>query len=320
MDVFTSICLLICGVGIFLIGMFLMENGLSLAASAKIKTFFNKINSNPLKAYGLGAGTTMVLQSSSATSVMSMGFVEINFMTYKQAAAFVLGARFGTTITGILVSFSTFSITPIFMALAFFGICMMLFFKKPIIKNIGTVIAGFGTLFAGIQLMSDAISRHGELSDFFISMFQTIDLPLLLITIGALFTGIIQSSSATNGLLITLLMSGTLDISQAIFLSIGATIGTCVTGLLACIGTRKEARKVALFNIFTAIVGAVVVGTPICVFKKGTLYLLSRIASSQVWQLSFFSAGYGFISSVVCLIALSPLCRIVSLLTEKTSE
>lgn len=297
-----------------------MENGLNLAASEKIKSLFNKISSNPLKAYGLGAGTTMLLQSSSATSVMCMGFVDIKFMTYKQAAAFVLGARFGTTITGILVSFSTFSITPLFMAFAFIGICMMLFVKKPLLKNIGTVIAGFGTLFAGMQLMADAISRHGELSEFFISIFQAIDLPLLLIVIGTLFTGIIQSSSATNGLLITLLTSNTLDVEQAIFLSIGATVGTCVTSLLACIGTGKDARKTAIFNIFSAIVGVVIVGTPICIFKKGIVTFLSLITSSRIWQLSVFCALYGFISSMVCLIALSPLCRIVSFLTEKSTD
>ncbi len=320
MSVFESICLLLCGVGVFLTGMKLMGDGLSKGSAKSIRALFNKISNNRFASYGIGAGATAIVQSSAATTVMSMGLVGAGIMSTAQASAFVLGARLGTTATGILVSLSSISITPVLMALAFVGICLILFVNNETAKAIGYVVGGLGVLFAGMKIMTQSITEQEQISLFFIDLFNAIDFPLLLVLVGALFTGIIQSSSATTGILITLINAGTLQVSQAIFILIGATIGTCITSLIAGLGSEREAKKVALFNILTACIGAFVVGGLVWILRPYVVLGLSFIGAPE-WELSLFGVFYSLLASLACLPFISPLQKLLSkIVKEKKKE
>lgn len=320
MSVFESICLLLCGVGVFLTGMKLMGDGLSKGSGKSIRALFNKVSNNRIASYGIGAGATAIVQSSAATTVMSMGLVGAGIMSVTQASAFVLGARLGTTVTGILVSLSSISITPVLMAFAFVGICLILFVNNETAKAIGYVIGGLGVLFAGMKIMTQSITEQEQISLFFINLFNAIDFPLLLVVVGALFTGIIQSSSATTGILITLINAGTLQVSQAVFILIGATIGTCVTSLIASLGAEREAKKIALFNVLTAILGAAVIGGLVWIFRPFVVKLLSYIGAPE-WELSLFGVFYSLIASLACLPFITPLQKILSkIVKEKKKE
>ena len=319
MSVFESICLLLCGVGVFLTGMKLMGDGLGKGSAKSIRSLFNKVSNNRLASYGIGAGATAIVQSSAATTVMSMGLVGAGIMSTSQASAFVLGARLGTTATGILVSLSSISITPVLMAMAFIGICLILFVNSEAVKAIGYVVGGLGVLFAGMKIMTQSITEQQQISNFFIDLFNAIDFPLLLVLVGALFTGIIQSSSATTGILITLINAGTLGISQGIFIVIGSTIGTCITALIASIGSESEARKIAVFNVLTAILGAIVVGGLVWILKKQVVYVLSFIGAPQ-WELSLFGVTYSLVASLICLPFISPLQKFLSLFIKERKK
>jgi len=316
MTIFKSICLLLCGVGVFLTGMKLMGDGLGKGSNRGLRALFKRISDNPLASYGLGVGATAIVQSSAATTVMSMGLVNAGIMTLAQAAAFVLGARVGTTATGILVSLSSFSIIPVFMALAFVGMCLIIFVKSDRAAAIAYVLTGLGVLFAGMEIMKYAISNQQDIAAFFVNLFNTIDFPLLLVVVGAVFTALLQSSSATTGILITLISAGTLQVSQALFILIGATIGTCVTALIAGIGAGVNAKRVAVFNVFTSLVGALVVGGLVWIFRDAVAKMLARVISSSEWQLSVFGVLYSLVSSALCLPLIRPLGKLVKLIVR----
>ena len=169
MAIFKSVCLLLCGIGVFLVGMRMMGEGLAKGGNKGIRKLFSKNTKNPLVSYGLGAGSTAIVQSSAATTVMSMGMVNSGIMTLSQASAFVLGARLGTSVTGILVSLSSISVTELLMALAFAGICLILFVKKDKATSIGMILCGLGVLFAGMRIMKESILDQPIIKDFFIS-------------------------------------------------------------------------------------------------------------------------------------------------------
>ncbi len=312
MSVFESVCLLLCGVGVFLTGMKLMGDGLGKGSAKSIRTLFSKINNRPFALYGLGVGTTAVVQSSAATTVMSMGLAGTGIMTVRQACYFVLGARLGTTVTGILVSLSGIGITPVLMTFSLVGICLILFVGKEIWKAIGYILTGFGILFAGMNMMTEAITEQARIGAFFVELFHSLDFPLLLILVGAAFTALIQSSSATTGILITLLSSNALEVSQGIFLLIGATVGTCITSVLASFGSDIRGKRIAAFNVLSSVIGAVLIGGIVWIFQGGVVSLLSFIRLPQ-WQLSLFGVGYSLLASLVCL----PLVPVLERLTEK---
>ncbi len=317
MNIFKAICLLLCGVGVFLAGMKLMGEGLGKGGNKGIRSLFGKISDNRLASYALGAGSTAIVQSSAATTVMSMGLVNAGIMSVAQASAFVLGARLGTTITGILVSLSSISVTEVLMAMAFVGICLILFVKRnDRAVAIGFVLCGLGVLFAGMKIMKGAILDEPEMQSFFVRMFEAIDFPLLLVVVGAAFTALIQSSSATAGIVITLIGAGTLNMSQAMFLTIGATVGTCGTALLAGIGAGTNAKRVAVFNLLTAIVGVLTVGALVWGIRPYVVKFFALWIPQQEWQVSVFGVFYSLLASLICLPFVKPLDKLVALIVR----
>jgi phosphate:Na+ symporter len=291
----------------------LMGDGLERGAGGGMRKMFTKLSDNPLAVYCLGFGCTAVVQSSSATSVMGMGLASAGLMTVAQAGAFVLGAHFGTTVTGILVSLSTFSVTPILMSTALIGACFILFSKgNRTLNTVGSVLTGFGILFTGMYLMSFAINCNGGVTKFFTKLFLELDNPALLLLIGILFTSIIQSSSAVSGIALVMVTAGTLRVEAGMGIIIGASIGTCVTALLAGIGATADARRVAFFHIFTSVLGAVIVGVPVLILRGYIRTALASFIASPTWQLSVFSMCYGFVASVIMLPFVKPIVKLAS--------
>ncbi len=255
MNVFAMLTGLIGGLGLFIYGMNLMGgDGLQNVAGEKVKVFFEKVTSNPIKGVLTGIVVTGVIQSSSATTVMVVGFVNAGLMTLTQAAGVIMGANIGTTVTGQLVAFNVTAGAPLFVGV---GTAIVLFAKKKKTKEIGNIILGFGILFMGMEIMKTAMAPLGE-SEAFKSLALSLSHNIFLgIVVGMGMTAIVQSSSATIGILIALSSNGVLPLSAALPILFGDNIGTCVTALLASIGASKNARKAALFHLTFNVIGTV---------------------------------------------------------------
>ncbi|EJP6472034.1 Na/Pi cotransporter family protein [Clostridium sporogenes] len=254
MNVFAMLTGLIGGLGLFIYGMNLMGDGLQNVAGEKVKVFFEKVTSNPIKGVLTGVVVTGVIQSSSATTVMVVGFVNAGLMTLTQAAGVIMGANIGTTVTGQLVAFNVTAGAPLFVGI---GTAIVLFAKKKKTKEIGNIILGFGILFMGMEIMKTAMVPLGE-SEAFKSLALSLSHNVFLgIVVGMGMTAIVQSSSATIGILIALSSNGVLPLSAALPILFGDNIGTCVTALLASIGASKNARKAALFHLTFNVIGTV---------------------------------------------------------------
>lgn len=255
MNVFAMITGLVGGLGLFIYGMNIMGDGLQNVAGERLKTFFEKITSNPVKGLLTGVIVTGVIQSSSATTVMVVGFVNAGLMTLTQAAGVIMGANVGTTVTGQLVAFKLDAAAPLFVGV---GTVIFLFSKKKKTKEIGNIILGFGILFMGMSIMKEAMVPLSK-SDIFKSLTLSLSNNIFLgVLVGMGMTAIVQSSSATIGILIALANSGVLPLASALPILFGDNIGTCITALLASIGASKNARKAALFHLTFNVIGTVI--------------------------------------------------------------
>lgn len=254
-DVFFNILALLSGVGVFIAGMNMMSDGIKSSAGSGLKTLLGKISNNRFVGVGVGAGVTAIIQSSSATSVMAIGFVNAGVMTLAQATAIIMGGNIGTTITGVLVSLSSLPISEFMALLAFIGV-MMTFFKNEKVKLIGGTLCGLGLIFVGLDLMSAAFKGEA-INNFFIDIFEVVNFPVLLVFIGIIFTALIQSSSAATGVVIIMAGTGVISVYNALFIVLGSNIGTCVTAALAAIGATTNAKRTALIHVMVKTIGAV---------------------------------------------------------------
>lgn len=294
-----AILLLLAGVGVFIAGMNMLSGGLEKSAGGGLKKLLGKISNNRFAGVGVGAGVTAIIQSSSATSVMVIGFVNAGVMTLFQAAAIIMGANIGTTVTGILVSLKSLPIAEFAAALAFVGV-MMTFFKPEKIKQLGGILCGFGLIFVGLELMGDALSAQ-EIKDFFIELFKKIDFPLLLVLCGMVFTAVIQSSSAATGIFITMVGTGSLGIENALFLVLGSNIGTCVTAVIACMGASANAKRTALIHLTFNVIGTVIFTAGLLIFKGPAVRLLQRAIATPEMQLAWFHVIFNVTTTIILL-------------------
>ena len=248
----SEVMMLLGGLGLFLYGMKLMGDGLEMAAGSRLKKIVEKLTRNKYMGALVGLIVTMVIQSSSSTTVMVVGFVNAGLMTLAQATGVIMGANIGTTVTGLLIAIKLNDLAPIAI---FIGVVMIMFIKKTSYKHVGQIIAGFGILFMGMTNMGDALAPLSE-SQMFKDMMSTFSNPLLGVLIGLVFTAIIQSSSASVGVLMALAGQGVVPIESAVFVIFGQNIGTCVTAVLSCIGTNRTAKRTATVHLLFNIIGA----------------------------------------------------------------
>ena len=241
------------GLALFLYGMQMMSSGLEAAAGSKMKLILERLTANRFLGVLVGAVITAVIQSSSATTVMVVGFVNSGMMTLNQAVWIIMGANIGTTITGQLIALDVGALAPLF---AFIGVAMVVFVKMPRAHHIGQIMAGLGVLFIGMEMMSSSMMPLRD-SQAFVDLMTRFSNPLLGIAVGALFTALIQSSSASVGILQALATSGAISFSSSVFILFGQNIGTCITAVLASIGTSRSAKRATIIHLMFNIIGTV---------------------------------------------------------------
>lgn len=261
-DVISAVLSLVAGIGIFLVACSMMSANLESLSSNKLKTLFSKASKSKLLGVGIGTVGTAAIQSSGATTVMVIGFVNAGIMSLTQAATIVYGANIGTTITGQIVALGMFggdmlSTTVIFSALAGVGAFIVTFAKSDTAKKTGGILAGFGMLFVGLEMMSGSMDSFAQL-DAVKNFLAGIDNILLLIVIGAMLTAIIQSSSVMTSVAITMVVAGLITLEQGIYLTMGSNIGSCAVALMAGLTSGKNAKRTALIHLIFNISGVVV--------------------------------------------------------------
>ena len=264
---FFSILTLIGGLALFLYGMHVMGDGLSKVSGGKMEQILETLTSNPLKAVGLGALVTAVIQSSSATTVMVVGFVNSGIMKLSQAVGVIMGANIGTTVTSWILSLSgiesdnffiqLFKPTSFSPVLAIIGVAFLLFAKSEKKKDIGTIFLGFAVLMFGMESMSGAVKPLADVPEF-TGILTAFSNPLLGMVAGALLTAVIQSSSASVGILQALCVTGAVSYGVALPIILGQNIGTCVTALLSSIGAKKNAKRAAMVHLYFNLIGTAV--------------------------------------------------------------
>ncbi|WP_416326013.1 Na/Pi cotransporter family protein [[Eubacterium] hominis] len=251
---FENLLALLGGLALFLYGMHMMSDGLEQAAGDRMKAILEKLTSNRLLGVCVGAAITAVIQSSSATTVMVVGFVNSQLMTLNQAVWIIMGANIGTTITGQLIALDASKIAPL---VAIIGVVFVTFFKNKKLNAIGEIMAGLGILFIGMDMMKDAMVPLQN-SEAFINAMTTIKNPVLAILLGAGFTALIQSSSASVGILQALALSGLIGLDSAIYIIFGQNIGTCITAVLASLGANRNAKRTTIIHLSFNIIGTLI--------------------------------------------------------------
>ena len=310
------------GLALFLFGMNIMGQGLERSAGNKLKTILEKLTSNPFKGFLLGLGVTAVIQSSSATTVMVVGFVNSGVMTLRQAIGIIMGANVGTTVTAWLLSLNAIEGDSIIMkllkptsfspVLALIGVILYMSAKNSRKKDIGTILLGFAILMTGMDGMSDAVSGLKDVPEFanILTMFSN---PILGVLAGAGLTAIIQSSSASVGILQALSSTGTVSYSSAIPIILGQNIGTCVTAMLSSVGTNRNARRAAAVHLYFNILGT-------------TIFLVGFYALHAAIRFPFYSipidelgiAQVHTVFNLTCTLVMLPLSRVLEKLAYLT--
>ncbi len=326
MQLIQSLIWLLAGVGIFIVGMNFMGDALEKSAGNGMKRFLEKISNNRISGVGVGAGVTAIIQSSSATSVMVIGLVNAGVMTLMQATPIIMGANIGTTVTGVLVALKNDYFNMAMYLLAFAGV-MMGFFKKEKIKIAGGLFTGLGLIFVGLEIMSSEQAFGNQLvKDMFTAIFRTIDFPLILILVGAVFTALIQSSSAATGVVIAMVGTGVLDLDLALFIVLGANIGTCVTALIASVGANSNSKRVAFIHFTFNCIGTVFFSAIIWIFKEPCVnFLVSTFPGDDPMSLQMRVSLFHVIFNLTTTLLLLPFvkqlvklsCKVIK---DKTSD
>ena len=310
MALLGSLIWLLAGVGVFIVGMNFMGDALEKSAGSGMKKMLEKISNKRFSGVAIGAGVTAIIQSSSATSVMVIGLVNAGVMTLMQATPIIMGANIGTTITGVLVSLKNDYFNMVMYLLAFAGV-MMGFSKKEKIKLAGLLCSGLGLIFVGLNIMSSEQAFGNPLvEEMFTAVFEKIDFPLLLILVGVIFTALVQSSSAASGVVITMVGAGVLDLDLALFIILGANIGTCVTALLASVGANANSKRVALIHFTFNTIGTAIFTAIIWIFKEPVINLLvSMFPGDDAMSLQMRVSTFHIIFNVTTTLLLLPFVK-----------
>ena len=310
MALIQSLIWLLAGVGIFIVGMDFLSEALEKSAGSGMKPLLEKISNNRFSGIGIGAGVTAIIQSSSATSVMVIGLVNAGVMTLMQATPIIMGANIGTTITGVLVALKNDYFNMLMYLCAFAGV-MMGFFKSEKIKLTGLLCSGLGLIFVGLNIMgSEDAFKNPLIMDMFTNIFEKINFPLLLIFVGVIFTALIQSSSAATGVVITMVGTGVLPLDLALFIILGANIGTCVTALLASIGANANSKRVALIHFTFNTIGTAFFTALIWIFKDPAINLLvSMFPGDDPMSLQMRVSAFHVIFNVTTTLLLLPFVK-----------
>ena len=317
----TSILMLIAGIGVFLIACRILSRNIEAASGSRLKNLFSKTSKSKFIGAGLGTITAVAIQSSGAVTVMAIGFLNAGLMTLAQASTVVFGANIGTTITGQIVALGMFggetiSTSVIFTAFAGVGAFMMLFAKKNKVQVAGSIIAGFGLLFVGLDIMSSSMTSFAEMESLKLFI-ASISNPLLLVFLGVALTAILQSASVMTSILITMVFSGLISMDQGVYMVIGASTGACVTGLLAAIGSTTDAKRLAVIHVVYNVLGAIiflVLGLILDAVSHGSAsysaILAKMFPGAPHTQLAMFNTLYNIIKLFLLIGLTTPLVKL----------
>ena len=312
----TDFFSLLGGLALFLYGMQMMSNGLEAAAGNKMKQILEKLTANRFLGVLVGAGITAVIQSSSATTVMVVGFVNSGMMTLRQAVWIIMGANIGTTITGQLIALDVGAVAPL---LAFLGVALVVFIKKQKVHHYGLIVAGLGILFIGMDMMSSAMMPLRD-SEAFISLMTKFSNPFLGILAGAVFTAIIQSSSASVGILQALASSGLIGLGNAVYVLFGQNIGTCITAILAAIGTNRNAKRTTIIHLMFNIIGTIIF-TTVCILTPLTDLIANITPDNVAAQIANMHTLFNIVTTLLLLPFGTYLAKLATkILPEKKDE
>lgn len=311
---------LLVGLVVFVTGMNMMSTGLKTTAGRSIRRLFKKIQNNRIAAVGIGAGTTAIIQSSGATTVMVVGFLTAGAMTFAQGFSVMLGAFLGTTVTGLMVSLSSFSFSMFLMALAFVGFVMG-FFKSPTVKSVGEILIGFGILFFGLEAMKSAFNNV-EIKNAVVTLLSNINFPLLLMLFGALLTAITQSSSATNGIVIVMVEANPSLLSSGFYLVLGATIGAMMPTILAALKGNVLSKRVTYSTFICRILGALIATCVVWGVSAPLFDWLNSFPTENVgMMLAIFTIIYNVVYIAVLLPLINPIEKLsIKLIKDKEEE
>ena len=284
------------GLALFLYGMQMMSMNLEAVAGNRMKQILERLTANRFLGVLVGAGITAIIQSSSATTVMVVGFVNSGLMTLNQAIWIIMGANIGTTITGQLIALDIGALAPL---IAFVGVVPIVFFKNKKAQHIGGIIAGIGVLFIGMGMMSDSMMPLRD-SEGFVRFMTQFSNPILGILAGAAFTAVIQSSSASVGILQALAKSGVVTLDSAVYVLFGQNIGTCITAVLASIGTTRNAKRTTIIHLSFNIIGTIVfVG--VCQFLPFVKWMTELAPGDPVAQIANVHTIFNITTTVLLL-------------------
>lgn len=326
MAIINALLTLLAGIGVFLIACQMMSSNLESASSDKLKKLFSKASGSKLLGVGIGTLGTAAIQSSGATTVMTIGFVNAGIISLAQAATIIYGANIGTTVTAQIVALGMFggnsvSTSIIFSAFAGLGAFLGAFSKKANVKTLGGILAGFGLLFVGLELMSGSMKAFAALEGVK-NILAGISSPVLLVLLGALFTAIIQSSSVMTSIALAMVVSGLIGIDQGIFLTMGSNIGSCVVAVIAGITSGTNAKRTALIHLLFNCSGVILfmlAALALSWFDISYGSIFSGLfPSAPQTQLAMFHTAFNVITVIVMLPLTSPLVSLVSWLIPET--
>lgn len=294
------------GLALFLHGMQMMSSGLEAAAGNRMKNVLEKLTANRFMGVLVGALITTAVQSSSATTVMVVGFVNAGMMTLNQAVWLIMGANVGKTTTGLLIALDVGALAPL---VAFVGVALMVFVKKPKLQHIGQLLAGLGFLFVGMDMMSAAMEPLREVSAF-VTLMGTLSNPILGILFGALFTALIQSSAASVGILQTLAAAGVVEFSGAVYVLFGQNIGTCITAVMASFGTSRDAKRATCVHLLFNVIGTVIFTVVVIIFPLTEL--IADLVPGPMAQIAVMHVVFNLATTVLLLPLGSQLAKLAT--------
>ncbi len=317
MEILTSFVSLLSGLAIFMVGIHQMSSGLEKISSGRMQRGMSKVSNNRFVSFGFGTFITSVMQSSTLVTVMTISFLNANILTLYQGIAIVLGANVGTTLTGVISSFATFDYAIFLSLFTMVGVIIEMVSKKPGTKRIGQIFIGFGLIFIGLNFASGAFKTEA-MRTYIANIFEVVNFPLLLIILSILLTAIVNSSTLIVGLSILLVSSGTIPLEYALFIVLGAEVGTTVTGLLASMGGNANAKRLALIQMIFNLLGCIIFSAIVWIFTEPIINILENV--NLGFQVAAFQVFFNLSTALIAIVFIKQLEKLSYVLIKKDKD
>lgn len=313
MDIVISFVSLLSGLSIFMVGIKQMSSGLEKISTSRMQKGLSKVSNNRFVSFGFGTFITAIMQSSTLVTVMTISFLNANLLTLFQGIAIILGANIGTTLTAVISSFATVDYAIFLSLFVLVGILIDMFAKKESIKRISSIFIGFGLIFIGLNLASEAFKTN-EMKEFISNIFTNINFPILLIFISMILTAIVHSSTLIVGLSIILVSTQTIPLEYALFIVLGAEIGTTTTGVIASLSLNANAKRLAFVQFIFNVFGTILFTTILLIFKEPILNVLTSLSLN--FQVAFFQVFFNVSTALLALIFIKQLEKLANIVIK----